>query len=153
MLCTNSCGEMVHKVQLQRHKETDCTHEQVNCDLCDQVSVRRHQLTHHKNESCFARLTCTRCHIDYARSATHSQEDCINVLANRCAVLQKECKTQAETIKKLRRKLEGKVDKKFVHLLVNDPQAARAEINKQMGGIRLGDKSKLALEALSMIDT
>ena len=102
--------------------------------------MKRHQLKHHQNEDCFARLNCTKCGLDYIRGFPHTVDECLTNLGRRCSALEKERSDQALLIKKLKRRLENKVDKSFIHLLVNDPDAAREQINQQMGGIRISPR-------------
>ena len=40
------------------------------------------------------------------------------------------------------------MDKAFVHLLVNDPDAAKEKINKKMGGKRLGKQANELMMAV-----
>ena len=42
----------------------------------------------------------------------------------------------------MERKLKGKVDRSFIQECLTDPDAARNKLNKQMGGIRVGSKTK-----------
>ena len=44
--CPNRCGETFHKKDLDEHRLV-CTHEPITCDRCHQVTVPRHQITHH----------------------------------------------------------------------------------------------------------
>lgn len=50
----------------------------------------------------------------------------------------------------MERKLEDKVEKSFIHEYLTDPDTARTKLNKEMGGIRVGQRSiKLALDEVS----
>ena len=60
----------------------------------------------------------------------------------RCETLEKEREDQKKTIQRMERKLKGKVDRSFIQECLTDPDAARNKLNKQMGGIRVGSKTK-----------
>jgi hypothetical protein len=83
-MCPNGCGLELHISQIDGHKLNLCSHEVVLCDICKEVSLPRHQLAHHKNESCIAIHQCPRCFENYRQiDGPHQPEDCIQILAGK----------------------------------------------------------------------
>ena len=99
------------------------------CDRCEVVTVPRHQLQHHKNESCFAFITCEKCGAQYRKNETHGPDECIIHLASMVKQLN-ETKVDRDTFQKY---LWKKVDKKQydeeVQLILNDTEKAKTTIN------------------------
>ena len=50
----------------------------------------RHQINHHKNENCFAKVICPRCKCEYNKRDKHDMEDCIAYLAGLVKKMQDE---------------------------------------------------------------
>lgn len=134
--CPNRCGETVHLAKLDQHRVV-CTHEPITCDRCNQVTVPRHQISHHKNESCFAKITCPRCKVEYTKQDVHGMEQCLMALAGRIEKLEQDKVDRDFLITMLLKKVDKKQNESFLHLLVNDFGAARDHLNKQMGSIRI----------------
>ena len=79
----------MHIKDLKAHREV-CPFEPVICDECYEVTMPRHQINHHKNENCSAKMTCPRCQCVYNKREKHGMEECIAYLASMVKKLQDE---------------------------------------------------------------
>ena len=87
-------------------------------------------MNHHKNESCFAKVTCKRCKCEYVRNETHGVEECIVSLAQKVERLEREKIDRDSLMTLLLRKVDRKSNDQLLHLMVNDFDAARNQLNK-----------------------
>ena len=85
---------------------------------------------HHKNESCFAKISCPKCKCEYARNEKHDLGDCVLGLARRVEQLEREKVDRDSLLTLLLRKVDKKSNDSLLHLLVNDFDAAKQQINK-----------------------
>ena len=67
----------------------------------------------------------------------------------RCENAEKEREAHRRVVSRMERRLKAKIDVKMVHMYLNDPDVTRVKMNHQMGGIRVGMRSKQALDAVS----
>jgi len=130
----------MHIALVEKHRIT-CSHEPITCDRCNEVTVPRHQIQNHKNESCFAKIICHKCKCEYKRNENHVLDDCVIGLAKKLETLEKDKADRDALIQLLLRKVDKKTNDKFLHLLVNDYDAAKASMNKQFGSIRIKPKA------------
>ena len=93
------------------------------------------------NESCFAKITCARCQCEYKRNEDHAIEDCIVGLSRKIIQLQQDKVDRDALIQLLLRKVDRKSNDQFLHLLVNDFDAAKDQLNKQFNGIRISART------------
>ena len=68
-------------------------------------------------------------------------------LAKRCEELERETQENDRVIARMERKLKDKVSKEFIAEYLNDPSTARAKLNQEMGGIRVGPRTKEHLDS------
>jgi len=75
------------------------------------------------------------------RNETHGVEECIISLAQKVEKLEREKIDRDSLMTLLLRKVDRKTNDQLLHLLVNDFDAARSQLNKQYGGIRIKPKA------------
>ena len=126
--CPNRCGENYHIINKEEHHE-GCLYEPIICDQCNEVTVPRHQINHHKNESCFAKVNCERCPGERPYNEEHGLEQCLKNLAAKVEQLEKEKVDRDSLLTLLLRKVDKKANDQLLYLLVNDFEAAREQIN------------------------
>ena len=113
-------------IKEEDHQETNM-YEPVTCDDCNEVTVPRHQINHHKNESCFAKVKSIS---EYSLSDNNELKECVKGLIAKVAQLEKEKVDSDTLLTHLRRKADKKANDQLLYLLVNDFDAARDQINK-----------------------
>ena len=113
-------------IKEEDHQETNM-YEPVTCDDCNEVTVPRHQINHHKNESCFAKEKSIS---EYSLNDTNELKECVKALIAKVAKLEKEKVDSDTLLTHLRRKADKKANDQLLYLLVNDFDAARDQINK-----------------------
>lgn len=82
-------------------------------------------------------MSCSKCKSEYERSERHDLGDCLTSLVKRVEQLEKEKVDRDSLLTLLLRKVDKKSNDQLLHLLVNDFDAAKNQINKQMGSIRI----------------
>ena len=132
----------MHVKDVEAHKDI-CTHEPVECDKCLTVTVPRHQLNHHYNESCWAKETCSLCGCEHPKCDKHSSDQCIVYLAKQITELKKEKVDRDTFTDYLSRKVDRKYFDQTLLMIVNDFQAAKISLNESSAAGPIDDSQTI----------